>query len=322
MAIIKSNTENIELAVKKLKGGEIVAFPTETVYGLGADGMNEIAVSKIFEAKQRPSFNPLILHVSSLEMLSKVASFTSDKIKLLTDKFWPGPLTLVLKKKDIVPYIVTSGLETVAVRMPNNKVALDLINNFGKPIAAPSANSFSQLSPTEAEHVEKQLGDKVDIILDGGKCNVGVESTIIEVTETSQLLLRPGGIAREEIEELIEPLSDPEKTEQTPNSPGQLKIHYAPIIPIQFYDEENLKKYSNLKIGGIFFSEAKQSDKFVTTRVLSKKKELHEAASNLFSHLHDLETQDLDLILVEEIEQKGLGIAIMDRLTKAVNKYL
>ena len=322
MAILKSNNENISLAVNELKAGGLVAFPTETVYGLGANGLNDIAVSKIFEAKQRPTFNPLILHVSSFEMLDEVATYTSDKIKTLTDKFWPGPLTLILKKKEVVPYIVTSGLDTVAVRMPNNKIALELINKFGKPIAAPSANSFSQLSPTEAVHVEKQLGGKVDIILDGGKCNVGVESTIIAVTENSQVLLRPGGIAREEIEELIGTLSDSSSAEETPSSPGQLKIHYAPNIPINFYDEENIEKYSNLKIGGIFFSEVKQEKKFVTTRLLSKNKELHEAASNLFSHLHNLESQDLDLILVEKIEQTGLGIAIMDRLTKAVNKYL
>lgn len=322
MAIIKSNTVNIKLAVNKLQDGELVAFPTETVYGLGADGLNEIAVSKIFEAKQRPSFNPLILHVSSLEMLSDVASFTSDKIRLLTDKFWPGPLTLVLKKKDVVPYIVTSGLDTVAVRMPANNVALDLIEYFGKPVAAPSANSFSQLSPTEAEHVEKQLGDKVDIILDGGRCKVGVESTIIEVAENSQVLLRPGGITRKEIEELIGPLSDPAITEQSPNSPGQLKIHYAPNIPINFYDESELTNYKNLKLGGIFFSEVKNHKKFEITKLLSPKREMHEAASNLFSHLHDLEQLDLDMILVERVPKKDLGIAIMDRLTKAVNKYL
>ena len=203
MPILESNSENIKLAVDLLDSGKLVAFPTETVYGLGADAFNKNAVAMIFEAKERPTFNPLILHVSSLNMLNNIASYTSEKIKLLADNFWPGPLTLILKKKEIVPYIVTSGLETVAVRMPNNSIALDLINKLGRPIAAPSANSFSKLSPTTAKHVEKHLGDKVDIILDGGNCKVGLESTIIEVSEESQVLLRPGGIPKEDIEKLI-----------------------------------------------------------------------------------------------------------------------
>jgi len=255
VAILESNSENIARAANELNAGGLVAFPTETVYGLGADGLNKLAVAKIFEAKKRPTFNPLILHVSSIEMLNDIASYTSEKIALLTEKFWPGPLTLILKKKEIVPYIVTSGLETVAVRMPNNKIALDLINNFGGPIAAPSANSFSKLSPTRAEHVLKQLGDKVDIILDGGKSLVGVESTIVEVNEDEQYLLRPGGVAKEDIEKIIGKLSKPAILLNFPNSPGQLPIHYAPSVPISFYDEEKINSLSNLRLGGIFFSD-------------------------------------------------------------------
>ncbi len=322
MAILESNNKNIERAANKLRAGRLVAFPTETVYGLGADGFNKTAVAKIFEAKKRPSFNPLILHVSTLDMLNEVASYTSEKINLLTDKFWPGPLTLVLKKKNIVPYIVTSGLETVAVRMPDNKIALDLINKFGRPIAAPSANSFSKLSPTKAEHVVKQLGNKVDIILEGGKCNVGVESTIIEVTNSSQTLLRPGGIATEDIEKVIGKLSKPDNINESPNSPGQLHIHYAPNVPIAFYSENKIRKSSNLRLGGIFFNELKDPDRFIVAKILSKKNSLREAASNLFSYLHEMENLDLDMIFIEPVEKKGLGIAIMDRLTKAVNKYL
>lgn len=322
MAILEPNRDNLTSAVNLLKNGELVAFPTETVYGLGADGFNKNAVAKIFEVKKRPTFNPLILHVSSLKMLNTVASYTSDKIQLLVDNFWPGPLTLILKKKEIVPYIVTSGLETVAIRMPKNDIALDLINKLGRPIAAPSANSFSKLSPTSAEHVEKQLGDKVNIILDGGKCDVGVESTIIEVNEETQTLLRPGGIPKEDIEKLIGKLNEPNKEKATPNSPGQLAIHYAPNLPIQFYSEEKIDSHSDLKLGGIFFSEGKNLDKFTVSKILSQSGNFNEAASNLFSYLHEMETMDLDLILVERIEKTGLGIAIMDRLTKAVNKYL
>lgn len=322
MAILESNSENLELAANELNAGGLVAFPTETVYGLGADGLNKLAVAKIFEAKKRPTFNPLILHVSSFEMLNKIASYTSEKIEILTDKFWPGPLTLILRKKDIVPYIVTSGLETVAVRMPNNKIAVDLINKFGGPIAAPSANSFSRLSPTRAQHVDKQLGDKVNIILDGGKCDVGVESTIIEVTAETQYLLRPGGIAKEDIERLIGKLEIPVTEINSPSSPGQLTIHYAPSIPISFYNEEKVNSFSNLKLGGIFLSEVKIPHKFNVTKILSKNNNLREAASNLFSYLHEMETLNLDMIFVEPVEKSGLGIAIMDRLTKAVNKYL
>ena len=321
MPILESNSENIKLAVDLLDSGKLVAFPTETVYGLGADAFNKNAVAMIFEAKERPTFNPLILHVSSLNMLNNIASYTSEKIKLLADNFWPGPLTLILKKKEIVPYIVTSGLETVAVRMPNNSIARDLINKLGRPIAAPSANSFSKLSPTTAKHVEKHLGDKVDIILDGGNCKVGLESTIIEVSEESQVLLRPGGIPKEDIEKLIGKLSKPKTESMLPNSPGQLNIHYAPNIPITFYSEESIISAQNKKLGGIFFSDVKNVDIFKVTKVLSSKGDLREAASNLFAYLHEMENFDLDIIFVEPIENKGLGIAIMDRLTKAVNKY-
>jgi len=321
VAIIKSNSENIRRAANKLKYGGLVAFPTETVYGLGADGLSPIAVSKIFEAKKRPTFNPLILHVSSIEMLNNIAKIKSEKIKLLTENFWPGALTLVLDKKDVVPYIVTSGFDTVAVRMPNNKIALDLINEFGRPIAAPSANSFGRLSPTKAEHVNNQLGDNVDIILDGGSCSIGVESTILEITNSDNFLLRPGGIPIEDIEEIVGKVTVKNVVIETPNSPGQLIIHYAPKIPIQFYDENKVEEYRNLKLGGIFLKEIMNETLFRVTKILSPKGEYREAASNLFTVMHDLENQNLDMILVEPIEKVGLGTAIMDRLTKAVNKY-
>lgn len=320
--ILTPTQENIKYAVNVLKSKGLVAFPTETVYGLGANGLDEIAVSKIFEAKKRPTFNPLILHVSSLEMLHSVAEIDNKKVELLLKKFWPGPLTLILNKKSIVPYIVTSGLETVAVRMPNNTIALNLIEQFGFPIAAPSANRFSQLSPTEAIHVEKQLGEKVDIILDGGKSNIGVESTIIEVNNNTQTLLRPGGIAKEDIEKVIGKLELQNKIKNNPNSPGQLNIHYAPNKPIKFYNESELNNYTNLKIGAIFFDKIRNEKSFSVIKILSPSGNMNEAASNLFSFLHELEATDLDLILVEPVEKKGLGIAIMDRLTKAVNKYL
>lgn len=321
MKLIPATSENIIKAAKYLQQGNIVAFPTETVYGLGADGLNPIAVTRIFEAKKRPAFNPLILHVSSMEMVKRVAHIDNEIVTRLTDKFWPGALTIILRKKDIVPYIVTSGLDTVAVRMPNNQVALKLIEELGNPIAAPSANSFGRLSPTNASHVAKQLESKVDIILDGGNCTIGIESTIIEITDSVNYLLRPGGIAREDIETLIGKLSDPTEKLSTPNSPGQLKVHYAPKIPIKFYSEETLLENKNKKLGGIFFSKVKNKEMFIITRTLSDTEDFREAASNLFSYLHELENVVLDLILVESLPKVNLGAAIMDRLTKAVNKY-
>ncbi|PID58166.1 MAG: threonylcarbamoyl-AMP synthase [Ignavibacteriae bacterium] len=320
MEIKEPTKQNIDFAVKLLRAGNLVAFPTETVYGLGADGLNEIAVSKIFEVKKRPQFNPLILHISSLDMLKEIAWFNND-FHNLTEKFWPGPLTLVLKKKKVVPYIVTSGLDTVAVRIPDNKIALQLIEKLGRPIAAPSANMFKKLSPTKAEHVAKQLGNNVKLILDGGNCKIGVESTIIEIKNNKKYYLRPGGVSKEDIEKEIGKLLQKDELKHKPNSPGQLPIHYAPNTPIYFYDEKKIKEFSQKKIGVIFFSKATNQKLFSEFRILSKTKNLYEAASNLFKFLHELEDKNLDAILVEKISSGGLGEAIMDRLTKAVNKY-
>lgn len=320
MKLLEATNKNIDLAVNVLNSDGLVAFPTETVYGLGANGLCPIAVAKIFEAKKRPTFNPLILHVSSVEMLNEIAIIDNPKIEKLINNFWPGPLTLVLPKKSNVPDIVTAGLETVAVRMPNNKIALELIKKLNKPIAAPSANYFGRLSPTSAQHVSNQLGTSVDIILDGGECSVGVESTIVKILNDENLLLRPGGIPKEEIESIIGDLKYSTEVE-TPNSPGQLKIHYAPEIPIYFYDENKIQNQSNKKLGGLFFQHPKLDKHFSSIKILSPKGNFREAASNLFSLLHQLENEKLDMIFVEKIDKQGLGIAIMDRLIKAVNKY-
>ncbi len=320
MKQLSPTSNNIKISAKELKLGNLVAFPTETVYGLGADGLNPIAVSKIFETKKRPTFNPLILHINSMQMLNKIAWLKEKKIEKLLDKFWPGPLTIILPKKEIVPDIVTAGLETVAVRMPNNKIALQLIKELGNPIAAPSANSFGKLSPTTAEHVAKQLSEKVDIILDGGSCNVGVESTIVKITKDKNYLLRPGGISVEELESVAGKFENL-NNENKPDSPGQLKIHYAPEIPIYFFDEEKIieNRYKNL--GGLFFRKSKLEKYFSSIKILSQKGNLNEAAANVFSFLHEFENENVDMIFVETIEYSGLGNAIMDRLSKAVNKF-
>ncbi|MCL4549312.1 MAG: L-threonylcarbamoyladenylate synthase [Bacteroidetes bacterium] len=319
MNLVKANNDTITAAAGIIKQGGLVAFPTETVYGLGADALNPIAVAKIFEVKKRPTFNPLILHIAEKSSLKKFVTFNDKKVDLLIEKFWPGPLTLVLPKTEIVPDIVTSGNPTVAVRMPDHPVALHLIKSSGTAIAAPSANRFGHLSPTEASHVSKYLGDKVDMILDGGKCKVGVESTIVQFHEGRFYMLRPGGLSKDDIEKEIGTLEKGKIDIAKPTSPGQLPFHYSPHTPLKFWDAKFLDK--NKKIGVLFFSELKTGFPFSAAKILSEKKDLREAAANLFSALHELEKEKLDLILVEPVEEKGLGIAIMDRLKKAAKKF-
>lgn len=319
--ILKNSRENIEAAANEIIAGEIVAFPTETVYGLGADGLNPTAVAKIFEAKQRPSFNPLILHIASHDQLKELVNIESDKVYKLINHFWPGPLTLVLPKKEIVPDIVTAGNPTVAVRMPKHQIAEALIEACGKPIAAPSANQFGFLSPTTAEHVEKQLGGKVNIILDGGKSDVGVESTIVEVTEDKVWLLRHGGISLEQLREVCDSVEVKKIDSDKPNAPGQLFQHYAPKIPMKFISDFSPNEFEGKRVGGLFFKENNTEIGFAHVEFLSQVGDMREAAANLFFHLHELEEKELDLILVEPVEEKGLGIAIMDRLVKATNRY-
>jgi len=321
MSIYKANHKNILLAADEIKHGGLVGFPTETVYGLGADGMNSTAVAKIFETKNRPTFNPLILHINSVEQLDSIAKINNAKTNILINNFWPGPLTLVLKKKECIPDIVTAGNDTVAVRMPANKTALELIYLAETPIAAPSANVFGKLSPTTAFHVEEQLGDKVDVILDGGKCKVGVESTILKISENEVILLRPGGLSVEKIETALNEKIIRKNISEEIISPGLLKSHYAPEIPIRFIDDINLDDYRNQNVGVLLFDRNSYNFDFKEIKYLSKNGQLREAAANLFVYLHEFENANLDLIVCEKINPVGLGSAIMDRLEKAVNKY-
>lgn len=321
MSIVKSTKENILKAADIIKGGGTVAFPTETVYGLGTDGLNPIAVAKIFEIKRRPTFNPLILHIDDKLKLGTICEINNDKIQLLIDKFWPGPLTLVLSKKNIVPEIVTADNPTVAVRMPNNQIALELIKHSGVPIAAPSANLFNRLSPTKAVHVYNQLGDDVDMILDGGSTEIGVESTIVEIENDEIILLRPGGITKEEIESLLNCKIQSKQKSTDPTSPGQLPFHYSPRTPLKFLSGSTLNNLENKKIGGIFFSKQNVDFNFTRVEILTKENNFREAAANLFSVLHILDEADLDLILVEPLSEEGLGLAMMDRLKKAAANF-
>jgi L-threonylcarbamoyladenylate synthase len=311
-------SEVIHRAAEIIKKGGLVAFPTETVYGLGADAFNPLAVARIFEVKRRPYFDPLIVHVSDPADMKKLVIKIPLNAKKLIKRFWPGPLTVVLLKKEEVPDIVNAGLSTVAIRMPKHPMALSLIEHANCPIAAPSANLFGYLSPTTAEHVQDQLGDQIDFILDGGPCEVGVESTIISLSERKPRLLRPGGVPLEEIESVIGRVQVTPSGEGKPSAPGMLPRHYAPRTPIILdWEDKNFDSNKGEKIGLLAFHEPKRSSKFHHVEILSKKGDFREAAANLFAAIRRLDSLHLDLILAETVPEVGLGRAIMDRLRRA-----
>jgi L-threonylcarbamoyladenylate synthase len=305
-------------AAEIIKKGGIVAFPTETVYGLGADAFNPLAVARVFEVKRRPHFDPLIVHVANPADVKNLVKEIPSNANKLIERFWPGPLTVVLLKEENIPDIVTAGLPTVAIRMPSHPMALSLIKESKCPIAAPSANPFGYLSPTTAEHVREQLGDQVDLILDGGPCPVGVESTIVSFLEEKPRLLRPGGVSLEEIESIIGKLKISPIEEERPSSPGMLPKHYAPRTPIVLdWNKKNLDTYKDKKIGLLAFQETKNHLKFHSVEVLSKKGDIREAAANLFAAIRRMDALNLDFIVAETIPEIGLGRAIMDRLRRA-----
>lgn len=325
MNIFPANSANIKKAADIIRSGGIVAFPTETVYGLGAGAFNPKAVSKIFEAKKRPFFDPLIVHIASITDIDEIAEKFGSTEKLLAQRFWPGPLTLVLPKRSIVPDIVTSGLPTVAVRMPANEVAASLIREACTPIAAPSANLFGRVSPTKAEHVFNQLGANVDMILDGGPCTVGVESTIIKIEKGQSVLLRPGGIPVEEIEKITgmtkqNLTASGSSGSAIVESPGQMPFHYSPVTPLIIVEDVAGIKTKKSKAGILVFRRPKTDLHFAKMEILSESGDLREAAANLFSSLNNLDAAGLDIIYAERVPSTGLGMAIMDRLTKAAKR--
>lgn len=315
--ILKATEENIYKASLLIKNGEIVAFPTETVYGLGADAFNEEGVLKIFQAKKRPRFDPLIVHISNYEMIQRVAKYVPKEFEKLMEKFWPGPLTFILEKKEELPSITTGGLNTVAVRMPAHTVALKLIALSENPIAAPSANLFGRISPTSAEHVYKNLKGKVSIILNGGPTPIGIESTILKMEGQEFYVLRPGAIEIEKIEEIIGKKLKVKKDKKI-ESPGAFPFHYSPATPLYIIKSKKIPdEIKGKKIGYLAFSRQPKSHNFFKVKILSPKGDLKEAAKNFFSFLFELDSLNLDLILAEEVPEKGLGFAIMDRLKKA-----
>ncbi len=306
---------DIEKAKALLIAGELVAIPTETVYGLAGDALNLSSVTKIFEAKGRPQFDPLIVHIPDFEKAQQYAKEIPVQAKLLTDRFWPGPLTLVMTKKSIISDLVTSGLDTVGLRCPDHPLTRDLLRSIPFPLAAPSANPFGYVSPTLPEHVEEQLGDKVAYILDGGPCRLGVESTIIGFEKQLPVIYRLGGLTEERIEAVIGKVRVRAYSTSNPQAPGQLKNHYAPRKKLKLGNlSELLEEYADNVIGVLSF----QQDFHVPFKfILSSSGNLDEAAQNLFSALRSLDKMPIDIILAEPVPEIGLGKAINDRLRRA-----
>lgn len=307
----------VEKASEILCQGGTVVFPTETVYGLGANAFDPKAVAKVFEIKARPSFNPLILHLPDRNWLTELASSVPPEAHALAERFWPGPLTLVLPKTPKVSLLVTGGLETVALRMPNHPVAIRLLELVNLPIAAPSANRFTQLSPTRIEHAQAQLGDSVDFYLDGGPCSVGLESTIVGWLDGKAALLRRGGVPAEDIESLIGPIAEATDPSGRPLAPGGFLKHYSPRTPLEFSSRLFVPE-NNRRVGLLAFRPGAEPEAgFSATRYLSPGGSLREAAGNLFQALHELEALGLDWILARPFPDEGLGKAINDRLKRA-----
>ncbi len=310
--------KDIALAKVFLQNNQLVGIPTETVYGLAANALNPIAVAKIFEAKERPTFDPLIVHTHALNEVTKFVTNIHPVLLKLAQTFWPGPLTLLLPKKEIVPNLVTSGLDKVGVRVPQHVLTLQLLKELDFPLAAPSANPFGYISPTTAQHVQKQLGKNIAYILDGGTCGVGLESTIVGEENDEIIIYRLGGLSIDDIKSVVGKVTVQLNQSSNPKAPGQLKSHYAPKKPIFIGNLNELQsKYSDKKLGAIIFGNDIKLKQVDEVKNLSSTKNLQEAAVNLFSFLRDLDDSDVDVIITDLLPQQGLGLAINDRLRRA-----
>lgn len=310
--------KDISKAKELLERGELVAIPTETVYGLAGNALNVAAIAKIFATKNRPHFDPLIVHVSHFNSINSFASAIPEKAKQLAQEFLPGPLTLLLKRKKIIPDLVTSGLETVGIRCPNHELTLNLLKELSYPLAAPSANPFGYISPTKASHVNDQLGDKIKYILDGGDCEVGIESTIVGFENDKAIIYRLGGLSIEKIESVIGEVEIHLNSSSNPKAPGQLKSHYAPTKNLLVGNLDSLAKaHRGKKIGILSFKKIIPDFPITNQKQLSPTGDLMIAAQNLFAHLRKLDQLDIEFIIAEEVPDIGLGRAINDRLQRA-----
>lgn len=308
----------IEIARALLLQDEVVAIPTETVYGLAGNALNEKAVSKIFEAKNRPHFDPLIVHVKGISEVSKYVEEVPQMAYDLMGRFWPGALTILLPKKSCIPDLTTSGLSEVGIRIPNHPLTLDLLNSLSFPLAAPSANPFGYISPTSAEHVNDQLGSKIPYILDGGNCSVGIESTVLRVQHNEIEILRLGGISVEDLQAFTSNIHIHAHSSSSPAAPGMLTSHYAPRKPIYVGNiRELMHVFSSERIGILSF---KDDYGLEAQRILSKSGNFTEAAANLFSYLRELDALNIDVILAEYLPNENLGRAINDKLKRASAK--
>ena len=324
MSIISTD---LSKAVELLNNEELVAIPTETVYGLAGNIFSEKAVKAIFETKERPFFNPLIVHIPNIEYLETIVETVPEKAKLLAEAFWPGPITLVLKKKSIIPDLITGGKDTVAVRIPNHPTTLKLLNQLDFPLAAPSANPFNRISPTKAEHVESYFKDKIKMVLDGGACKSGIESTIIGFENGEPIIYRLGSTSIEAIEAVVGKIEiknssvehDRSQKKVAPDAPGMLERHYAPKTKtiLTSHIKEAIEANKNIRIGLLTYNDILNDNAIAYKIVLSEGKNLEEAASKLYDALHQLDQQELDLIIAERLPDYGLGKSINDRLTRA-----
>lgn len=310
--------KEIDKVIKFLEEGNVIGIPTETVYGLAGNALNIDAVTKIFEVKNRPTFDPLIIHTNTFERVYDYVEAVPAKAIALAEKFMPGPLTLLLPKKNIIPDLVTSGLENVAIRIPNHTLTIDLLKNLSFPLAAPSANPFGYISPTTAQHVDNQLGTKIKYILDGGECTVGIESTIVGFLDEQPVVLRKGGLAIEEIENVVGKVLVNEHSSSNPQAPGMLKSHYSPKKKMTLIDENT--KIENRNVGFLGFDKWHSNIPSENQLLLSPTADFKEAARNLFAFMRKLDALNVEEIYAELLPEQDLGRAINDRLRRATTK--
>ncbi len=315
-------SKDISKAIKVLNRDELVAIPTETVYGLAGNIFSEKAIKKIFSTKKRPFFNPLIVHLYNYKQLESIVSYIPPKAEKLAKSFWPGSLTLVLPKNNQIPDLVTAGKDTVAVRIPNHKLTLELLEKLNFPLAAPSANPFGSISPTSAHHVKSYFEGQIEMILDGGNCNAGIESTIVGFNGDEPIVYRLGSTSIEDIEQVIGNVTIQNRSEAKPVAPGMLSRHYAPKKQTYLVDDVSLflKENSDKKIGLLLFTSNIDATNVIHTETLSLEGKLIEATQNLYAALHRLDSKEIDIIVCEKLPNVGLGKTINDRLERATKK--
>jgi len=310
--------KDIDHAAHLLSNGGLVAIPTETVYGLAANAYDPDAVARVFEAKKRPAFDPLIVHCRDTGQIEGFTQKWKNSMTLLAGRFWPGPLTILVTKNDKIPDLVTSGMDRVAVRVPNHPLTLSLLKSIDFPLVAPSANPFRYVSPTSANHVNEQLGDHIDYILDGGQCKIGLESTIVGFDHNKPVIYRLGGLDIKDIESEVGFVKIKKHSSSNPQSPGMLSSHYSPQKKIILGDiNELIRKYDQQNIAVILYTQKKIH--VANTFVLTPNNDMREAAKNLFSALRKMDQLDVDVILAEYAPNEGLGLAINDRLKRSAS---